>query len=166
MAARRTGRAPAALAALVLLLPGCFGPTRHVISRAREPSATLRELSARSFDRQHADLTLELELENPGAELALAFADYELMAEGRSFALGTSKLSVTVPAGGRASVQVPLTLAYLDLPYAARNLFRAGQRVQLVARGTLRGPATSALPAAIPFDGEAVVGLTFGPEGP
>ncbi|HEY3448815.1 MAG TPA: LEA type 2 family protein [Myxococcales bacterium] len=168
MAARRTRRALAAAAALpfLLLAPACFGPTRQVISRVEEPSASMRELTARSFDRQHADLRLELELSNPGAALAIASADYELLAEGRAFAIGTAKLEVTVPAGGSASVTLPLQLAYLDLPYAARNLFRAGQRVQLVARGTLRGPPGLELPAAIPFDGEAVVGLTFGPDGP
>jgi hypothetical protein len=57
-----------------------------------------------------------------------------------------------------------VTLAYLDLPNAARNLVKSGHagaagRPRHAARAR-RAP----LPAAIPFDGEAVVGLTFGPE--
>ncbi len=167
--AARAAAAPLLLAcALAALAPlgvaACFGPTRQVISRVEEPSAALRKLTARSFDRQHADLLLELELTNPGPELRIASADYELLAEGRSFAIGRARLELTVSEGGSAAVSLPVTLAYLDLPYAARNLVKSGQQVQLVARGTLRGPAGAPLPAAIPFDGEAVVGLTFGPE--
>ncbi|MGC4117353.1 MAG: LEA type 2 family protein [Myxococcales bacterium] len=168
MPARSPRALPAAAAALFVLAaaPACFGPKRQVLSRAEEPSAAIEQLSARSFDRQHADLQLDLVLDNPGAELSLASADYELLAEGRSFAVGTSKLEVRVPAGGQARLSLSLKLAYLDLPYAARNRVRAGQTVQLVARGTLRGRAGAALLVAIPFDGEAIVGLTVGPEGP
>jgi hypothetical protein len=61
----------------------------------------LRKLTARSFDRQHADLLLELELTNPGPELRIASADYELLAEGRSFAIGRARLELTVSAGGK-----------------------------------------------------------------
>ncbi len=150
---------------LTLALAGCFGPTRQVLSSAPEPSATVLEMSARSFDRQRADLTLRLEVDNPGAPLAVTSADYELLAQGRSFAVGTVALQVPVPERGRAALTLPLKLAYLDLPYAARNLFRAGEPVQLVARGTLRGAAGLA-PAAIEFDGEAAIGLTFGPDDP
>ena len=158
------GRRSALLGALLsCLVPCACGPTRHVLSRAAEPSAVVKQMSAQAFDRQHADLTLEMELQNPGAPLAIASAEYEILAEGRSFATGTIAVHATVPAGGRASLALPVQLAYLDLPYAARNRARAGGRVLLVARGTLRGTA-GAVATTIEFDGEAEVGL--GAEGP
>ena len=54
---------------------------------------------------------------------------------------------------------LPVQLAYLDLPYAARNQLKTGEPVRLVARGTLRGTAGAAA-AALEFDGEADFSLT------
>jgi hypothetical protein len=145
-------------AILLLLLQACI-PARTVISRASEPGATVTALRALSFDRQHAELVVEMEIDNPGAALAIASANYEVLAQGRAFATGTVAVTLPVPAGARTHLTLPIHLAYLDLPYLARDRVSKGKSVQLVARGTLRG--TSGTEAAtVEFDGEAEVGLT------
>lgn len=147
------------LARLSLALAGltlaCM-PSRQLLSRRPEPSAQVLSIRTEAFDRQRADLVLEIAVENPGADLALSAADYEILAQGRSFATGTAALSLRVPRGGRASLSLPIGLAYLDLPWAARLRYRQGEPVQLVARGALRGRAgVEAL--TVEFDGETEV---------
>lgn len=146
-------RLSCALAAALAL--ACM-PPRQVLSRRPEPSAAVKSIRAEAFERQRAELVLEIAVENPGPELALSAMDYEILAQGRSFATGTAALTLAIPTGGRASLSLPIGLAYLDLPYAARNLFRQGEPVQLVARGTLRG-RTGAEALAVEFDGETEV---------
>lgn len=163
---RRLLTAGLAAALALLALGAACGPTRRVLRRDDEPWASVAQMGARSFDRQRADLSLQLEVENPGAALALTAADYEILAQGRSFAVGTVKIDLPVPASGRSALVLPIQLSYLDLPYAARGRFKAGQPVQLVARGTLRGTVAGGAPATVEFDGEAEVGLTFGAEAP
>ncbi|MBI5549012.1 MAG: LEA type 2 family protein [Deltaproteobacteria bacterium] len=152
--------------AIALCLAGCF-PTRMVLSRAPEPSARVEAVHARAFDRQHADLTLDLRMENPGPALAFRSADYEIFAQGRSFATGTVSISLSMLSGGGASLTLPIQLTYLDLPYAARNRLAGGGKVQVVVRGTLHGGAeqgTDPIPVAVDFAGEVELAATGEPE--
>ena len=130
-----------------------------MLSRVPEPGATVKALRAQAFDRRHASLTLDLSVENPGPDLAVTGAVYEILAQGRSFATGTTALSLSVPKGASAEARVPIELAYLDLPWAARNQLKAGGSVQIVVRGALRGQAGEAS-AQVEFDAEIEVGLT------
>jgi len=138
-------------------LCGC-APTRQVISRVPEPGATVTEIRALSFDHTHAELAVQMEIENPGAALSLVFANFEILAQGRPFAVGTSSISLAVPAGGRASFVLPVQLAYLDLPVQARQRVNKGASVQVVARGTLRGTCGTEA-AAVEFDGQTDLAL-------
>lgn len=143
------GRLARALAATALAC--CApGPAARVLTREAAPAAEVVALTARAFDRSHAELALTLEVLNPGGELALEGAHYEVLLDGRPFAAGVTALQAQVPARGRARLALALPLAYLDVPFAAREKVQRGEALEVVARGTLDAQGQS-----IAFAGEA-----------
>jgi hypothetical protein len=84
-------------------------------------------LKAREFDRSHAVLELALEILNPGASLATDRAQFEVPLNGRPFASGVMALQAQVPAKGRQWLTMGLSLAYLDMPFAARSKIQRGE---------------------------------------
>jgi hypothetical protein len=159
-----TSRALALALALSLAGAACM-PAHTVISREPEPGATVRAIRAQALDRQHADLSIDLEIDNPGAALDIGSADFEILLSGRSFANGTTKLTLHVQASGRAALTLPVQLAYLDLPAPARAGLQQGRSLHLAARGVLRG-STGAADAVVQFDGEGELAATADAELP
>jgi hypothetical protein len=114
------------------------------------------QIRALTFDRQHADLEIELEVDNPGEAFRLDTAEYEVLTEGRSFAAGQVALQTSIAAGAASRAQFLVQLAYLDLPHQARSQMAEGLPVDLVIRGVLRARCNASL-VSIEFDGEAQV---------
>ncbi|MFN7132615.1 MAG: hypothetical protein ACK4N5_11080, partial [Myxococcales bacterium] len=114
--------------------------------------ATVKEIRAKRFDAHYAELELLVEVENPGADVRLYAADFELAAQGQPFAVGRTGLYGELKAGTHAAVLIPIHLAYRDPPPHSRSRSKAGQPVHLVARGSLLGLGGSV--NVIPFDGE------------
>ncbi len=130
------GRLARALVASALV--SCAtGPSARVLGREVAPAAEVVELVARAFNRSHAELFLALEVLNPGDELSLDRAKYEVLLEGRPFAAGVMALQAHVPARASARLAVELSLAYLDVPLAARAKVERGEPLEVVARGAL-----------------------------
>ena len=140
-----------ALPLVAAALASCSaGPATRLLAREAGPTAEVQAITARAFDRSHADFELALEVTNPGTGLSVRSAQYELLLDGRPFAAGVIALQAEVPARGRAPLKVGLALAYLDVPFAARAKVKRGEPLQVVARGVLRAQGTD-----IAFAGEA-----------
>jgi LEA14-like dessication related protein len=133
-------------------LASCALPAALPASHEVAPSAAVQAIAAKVFDRSHAELAVTLEVDNPGALLAVQSAEYEVFLDGRPFAVGVTGLRAQVPARDRARVELALSLSYLDLPPAARAKARRGEPIEVVARGALRAQG-----ASIPFAGEAAL---------
>jgi LEA14-like dessication related protein len=87
-------------------------------------------LEAREFDRSRAMLGIL----NPGASLAVDRAQSEVPLNGLPFASGVMALQAQVPAKGRQRLTMGLSLAYLDMPFAARSKIQRGEALEVVAR--------------------------------
>lgn len=141
----------AAGALLVAALSACGPlPATRVLVRQAGPTAEVVALTAREFDRSHAVLELALEIHNPGASLAVDRAQFEVLLDGRPFASGVTALRAQVPSQGRHRLTMRLSLAYLDVPFAARSKIQRGEAIEVVARGALGTPGDG-----IPFAGQA-----------
>jgi hypothetical protein len=136
----------------LLLAAGCASGPR-VISREPEPRPSVEQIRVDVFDGQRAVLELQIAVDNPGPALALVSAEYEVLVEGRVFAVGTTRLDGRLEADGRTALALPIALAYLDLPLRARNRIRAGEPLALVVRGQLTAHAVGGT-RRLGFDGE------------
>lgn len=149
----------AALPGLALALAGCAGsPATRVLDRSPEPSARLEEIHTPTIDRQRAELSLRVVVDNPGPAMSVHGVDFEVLLEGASFATGRSRLQGTLAAGSETTLEVPLALAYLGVPRRVRTRADRGEPVVLVVRGALQ-LARDGEPLAIAFDGETEVSL-------
>ncbi len=146
----------ACLVLLSLALTGCV--RTQVVSTRPEAGAQVKEIRAKRFDQHFAELELVVEVENPGDDVRLYAADFELTASGEPFAVGRTGLYGEVKGGAVTTVVIPVHLAYRDLPPVARNRTRDGKPVRIVARGTMQAVGGSV--TTIPFDGEGRVTLT------
>jgi LEA14-like dessication related protein len=111
----------AATAATLLLLgvAGCAS-LAEVIERpsARVVGAELTELS---FDR--AELTFDVEVDNPNpVGVQLAGIDYELLFEEASFLRGRTAEGISIAAGARSVVRIPVGVGYTELIDSVRSL--------------------------------------------
>jgi hypothetical protein len=135
-----------------------------VLTRDPEPWAVVLSIRARALDLQRAELAVILEIETPRTDRQVLGADYEILADGLSFAEGTTGLYAELKAGERAQVELPLFVAYHSLPGVAAARLRDGGTVNLVVRGALRAIGTG-FASAIGFAGEVELALssTAGP---
>ena len=79
------------------------------------------KLSKLSFDA--ADLLFDLRIRNPNSlGLKMAGFDYDLLINGNSFLRGKQERQLEIEARGESTVQIPLTLSYLDLYQAFQSL--------------------------------------------
>lgn len=149
-------RAFALTALLAFCLVGCV--RTQIVSSEPEPGARVTEIRARRFDPNFAELELVVEVENPGSDLRLYSADFELSISSEPFAVGRTGLYGEVKGGQVTTVVIPVHLAFRDLPPNARNRTREGKPVRVVARGTMLAIGGSV--TTIPFDGEGRISMT------
>jgi hypothetical protein len=147
-------------ACTALLACGCATIPHRVLSRLPEPSATVTSIRVGSFERQRAALVVVVDVESPTAELSLTESTYEVLLQQRPFAAGALGTAAVVPPGRRVTVELPVQLAFLDVPWPARERLKAGAPLQLVVRGVLRGTRRDGerqAAAEVEFDGETEV---------
>jgi LEA14-like dessication related protein len=116
---RATIAAATAAALLLLGVAGCAS-LAEVIERpsARVVGAELTELS---FDR--AELTFDVEVDNPNpVGVQLAGIDYELLFEEASFLRGRTAEGISIAAGARSVVRIPVGVGYTELIDSVRSL--------------------------------------------
>lgn len=100
------------LAALVL--SGCAG-VRDALD-PKPPTVSVQGIRVTALGFNHADLALDLRVENPNAiAVKLAGFDYRLTVDGRSVLQGDRKRRLELPARDAITLDVPLRLNFGDL---------------------------------------------------
>lgn len=148
----------AMLVALGLLLLIACAPAPQVLSRRPEPSARVEAIQILSFERQRARLEAHVFVDNPGAMMTVHEAEYEVLLDARSFATGRTRVRTEVAADEKATVSIPIALAFLNVPRPVRERAERGEPVPLVVRGALHA-VRAGESLAIEFDGETELRL-------
>lgn len=134
---------PAVVVALVgcLAVWGC-GVRKFARGELEPPHVRLQGLGLRPPSPQGWPLTCVLAVKNPNSTTIKVLGyDYEVWVEGRSLAKGASNRTITLPALGEATVEVPVLLKFKTLPALLPQLLREEQlRVEIA--GGLRLPQT------------------------
>ena len=82
------------------------------------PEVSLKAISVNSVDlyEQSADLTVYLEVQNPGPEFTLKDISYKLKLNGQEAARGKQQKDIKIPAASTTSVDMPLIVDLAALP--------------------------------------------------
>jgi LEA14-like dessication related protein len=138
------------LAVLVgyLTLLGC-GVRQLTKGELQPPEVRLKGLGLHPPSQQGWPLVCILAVENPNPmTIKVLGYDYEVRVEGQSLAQGETNKSITLPAQGEATVEVPVLLKLKTLPGLLPQLLREEQLTVEIAGG-LRLPQT--LGFRVPF---------------
>jgi LEA14-like dessication related protein len=108
----KTSRATLAL----LIVIACVGAARA--AESKQPQVLLKSISVSGVDlsKRSADLTLHLEVQNPGPEFTLKDMDYKLKLNGQEAARGRQQKDIKISAASTTSVDMPLTVDLAALP--------------------------------------------------
>jgi hypothetical protein len=140
--------------ALVVALISCLatwgcGVRKLAQQELQPPEVRLQGLGLRAPGPQGWPLTCVLAVKNPNPmTIKVLGYDYEVWLEGRSVAKGESNQTVTLPAQGEATVEVPVLLKLKALPGLLPLLLREKALTVEIAGG-LRLPQT--LGFRVPF---------------
>jgi len=108
-----TNRFPLLLVA-ALVLSGCAG-VRDALD-PKPPTVSVEGVRVIAIGFNHADLALDLRVENPNAiAVNLAGFDYRLSVDGRSVLQGDRKRRLELPAKDATTLEVPLRLNFGDV---------------------------------------------------
>lgn len=108
-----TNRIPLLLVA-VFVLSGCAG-VRDALD-PKPPTVSVEGIRVTAFGFNHADLALDLRVENPNAiAVELAGFDYRLAVDGRPVLRGNRKRRLELPAKDASTLDVPLRLNFGDV---------------------------------------------------
>ena len=105
---------------IAVTLSSCaiFGGVKMVQPKVAFTGAKLDKLSF-----SNADLLFDMQIENPNPlGVKLASFDYELLVNGFSFLSGKQDKNLDIPASGKDTIQLPLTVRFLDLYQAVQSL--------------------------------------------
>lgn len=120
----------------------------------QKPTATFTGMNMTAVDLVQSTAVFHFALKNPNP-IALSVSDitYALKLNGRNFMNGRLEKGITLAASGTSTVQVPVTIAYLNFFKSAADLFRA-QKADYALNGAITvGPFT------IPFQTKGTVDL-------
>ena len=133
-AKRRIARVGATLTVIgaIATAVACSQTLLSCVSLARidkEPVVRMESLAIASPDAQGATLIFGLEVDNPNSvALEVDAVDYQLEIEGVPFAAGALEKPASVPAKGKAIVQVPVRLRYQDAFRSILDFIQTGSR--------------------------------------
>jgi len=107
--------------ALLLGLSGC-GVAEGLLG-GDKPSAHVTGVSLKDIGLRSITMLFDLKLDNPySAPLPLVNVDYSLASKGKQFLSDAAQLQGTVPAKGSKTVSLPVTLTYLGLLEALKDV--------------------------------------------
>ncbi|HKG98123.1 MAG TPA: LEA type 2 family protein [Pyrinomonadaceae bacterium] len=88
------------------------------LASANDPQVSLKSLSVKevSLSGGTADLTVYLEVQNPGSSFTLKDVTYKLKLNGEQAAEGKQKKDIDIPARSTVTVEMPLTVNLVALP--------------------------------------------------
>jgi hypothetical protein len=140
--------------ALLALLVGCLTPLGCGVRRLTQgellpPEVQLKGLGLQPPGKQGWPLVCVLAVKNPNPmTIKVLGYDYQVWVEGQRLAQGASGASITLPAQGEATVEVPVLLKLKTLPGLLPKLLQNEQLFVEIAGG-LRLPQTLGL--RVPF---------------
>lgn len=121
----------------------------------KEPKVQLESVQFKGADNGSAIIAVALEIQNPNSvALEVDAIDYELEVEGKALAKGKIDKPSSVPANGKAILEVPVRVKYGDLFASALAFLQPGAR-----KYKIKGSAKLGL-FRIPFEkaGEVTLG--------
>lgn len=112
------------LLCLALLLVGCAGPLSKPII---EPNVQVRGLEITDATLGGIDAIVTLDIDNPNDfRLSARGLSYEVFVSGNKLVTGQDDNSISVPAFGRETIELPVRLSYFGIIETLPEVLRTG----------------------------------------
>ncbi len=139
----------------VLFLAACAGPASKPLI---EPNVQVRDLEITDATLSGIDAIVTLDVGNPNdVRLSARGLSYELFVSGNKLVSGQDDSSISVPAFGSETIELPVRLSYFGLIETLPEVLRTGNAAYTV-KGSIK---TSIFSYAIPFTKEGDFKLPF-----
>ena len=143
------------LLCLALLLSGCAGPLSKPLI---EPNVQVRGLEITEATLSGIDAIVTLDIDNPNeVKLSARGLSYQLFVSGNQLVTGQDDQSISVPAFGRETIELPVRLSYFGLIETLPEILRTGS-ADYTVKGSIK---TSIFNYAIPFTKQGDFKLPF-----
>ena len=140
---------------LALLIAGCSGPLSKPLL---EPKVQVRDLQIVDATLSGIDALVTLDIDNPNdVKLSARGLSYELLVSGSQLVTGQDEQSISVPAFGRETIELPVRLSYFGLIEVLPEVLRTGN-ADYTVKGNIK---TSIFNHAIPFSKKGDFKLPF-----
>ncbi len=140
-------------ALFILLLVTCAGVGKQL----DPPRVSLAQIQVEEFTGFEAVFQIKLRVLNPNdVALKVKGIEADLEINGKPFAVGVSKASVTIPSFGTELVPVTAYSSIMDIFKGIRGLQEAEQ-LNYRLTGKLRGSAENTMSITLPFESEGQV---------
>ena len=140
---------------LLGLLAACAGPLSKPLI---EPKVQVRDLEITDATLGGIDAIVTLDIDNPNdVRLSARGLSYELFVSGNQLVTGQDDQSISVPAFGSETIELPVRLSYFGLIETLPEVLRTG-RADYTVKGNIK---TSIFNHAIPFNKKGDFKLPF-----
>ena len=148
-------RTVVSLLGLTLLMAGCAGPFSKPMI---EPNVQVRGLEVTEATLSGIDAIVTLDIDNPNdVRLSARGLSYEVFVSGKKLVTGQDDHSISVPAFGRETIELPIRLSYLGIIETLPEVLRTGS-ADYTVKGNIK---TSIFSYAIPFSEQGDFKLPF-----
>lgn len=143
------------LLCVTLLLTGCAGPLSKPLI---EPNVQVRGLEITDATLGGIDAIVTLDIDNPNdVRLSARGLSYEVFVAGNKLVTGQDDNSISVPAFGSETIELPVRLSYFGIIETLPEVLRTGS-ADYTVKGNIK---TSIFNYAIPFSKEGDFKLPF-----
>ncbi len=148
-------RIVASLLSITLLVVGCSGPLSKPLI---EPNVQVRGLEITDATLGGIDAIVTLDIDNPNdTRLSARGLSYELFVSGNKLVTGQDDNSISVPAFGRETIELPVRLSYFGIIETLPEVLRTGN-ADYTVKGNIK---TSIFNYPIPFSKKGDFKLPF-----
>jgi LEA14-like dessication related protein len=143
------------LISLTLLVASCAGPLSKPLI---EPNVQVRGLEIIEATLGGIDAIVTLDIDNPNdVRLSARGLSYEVFVSGNKLVTGQDDNSISVPAFGRETIELPVRLSYFGIIEVLPEVLRTGT-AEYTVKGNIK---TSIFNYAIPFSKQGDFNLPF-----
>jgi LEA14-like dessication related protein len=137
------------LVAVVALLSGCATLNQII----QKPTATFKSVKISHADLVQSTAVFDFDVNNPNPiGISASHITYDLKLNGRDFVNGRLDRGITLAAGRTNTLQIPITMPYLDIFDSAAQLWRTKKADYALSGGFDVGPFTIPFQAQGRFD--------------
>jgi len=145
----------ASLLSLTLLVVGCSGPLSKPLI---EPNVQVRGLEITNATLSGIDAIVTLDIDNPNdVKLRASGLSYDVFVSGNKLVTGQDDSSISVPAFGRETIELPVRLSYFGIIETLPEVLRTGN-AEYTVEGNIK---TSIFNYPIPFSKQGDFKLPF-----